>query len=425
MGKYFKEEETSNRIKRFKTSDTQEKTLRFAQLSRVVTIFDKFLESSKIFFQTAIKTSKLIKVNENVLLKLKDEFDAITRVQKAVATSKLSEISKLEEEIKKLSEQWKLLLKDLDLKKGAQYNNDLEEIEKIKKIVDAKYSELQKLKLDLSKIEKAAEAEIEAKILEFNQNNKMVTQLSWNRDFADPKMDFLLPTGLSMKGLKEGLFRMRPGKSFSEVGFLNFTRRNTTVALNAYQVKKLEDELKSIGFYKDEFTFIIKNGNEWKPQNITLYKFLENLASGTYKSGQIVIKDEAERKKLQTAYTNFETKLDEVEKGWPLHPFFRTVAVVLGGLATIKTLNMLGISVNPLPVLATLPLRFKKRQELNDPNKRKQDITQARKDLSLSAQEDKTIKELQDILPSLPPGKVRDAVIQQIESLQVIRNNGR
>ena len=47
MGKYFKEEETSNRIKRFKTSDFQEKNSRFAQVSRVTTLLDGMLDFTK------------------------------------------------------------------------------------------------------------------------------------------------------------------------------------------------------------------------------------------------------------------------------------------------------------------------------------------------------------------------------------------
>ena len=104
-------------------------------------------------------------------------------------------------------------------------------------------------------------------------------------------MDFLLPTGLSMPGLKAALLRMKEGTEFSESGFLNSTRINPLVALQKGLAEILENQLRSIGFYEDKFTFLIKTGNDWKSTEITLYKFLQNLATGTYKSGQIVFKD--------------------------------------------------------------------------------------------------------------------------------------
>ena len=351
MGKYFKEEETSNRIKRFKTSDIQEKNLRFAQMSRVVNILDSFLETTRIFFKLAIRTSKLIKVSPNVLSKLQSEFDTIARAQKAVASSQLTKISKLEEEIKIAEDRKAVLQKEIFGAPGDQARNDkVGEIKRIIEYVNEKNKELEPLKKDYSKIEKAAQAEIDAKIQEFNQNNSLVTQLSWNRNLEKPLMDFLLPTGLSMPGLKAALLRMKEGTEFSESGFLNSTRINPLVALKKVLAEKLENELRSIGFYEDKFTFLIKTGNDWKSTEITLYKFLQNLATGTYKSGQIAIKDESEKQKLQTAYANFKTKLDEAESGWPLHPFFRTAGTVILGMLTLKGLSALGININPLPI---------------------------------------------------------------------------
>lgn len=420
MGKYFKEEETSNRIKRFKTSDIQEKNLRFAQMSRVVTRLDKFLETTKIIFQTFIKTSDLIKVRPDVLSKLKSEFDTIATAQKAVASSTLSRISILEKEIKTAEDRKKVLQSEIFGAPNDQARNDkVTEIRQIIEDIDKKTNELEPLKKDYSKIEKAAQAEIDAKIEEFNQNNRLVTQLSWNRDLGNPQMDFLLPTGLSMKGLKEALFRMRPGTKFSEAGFLNFTRRNATVALNAYLVKKLENELKSIGFYKDKFTFLIKNGNEWKPTDITLYDFLENLAKEAYKSGQIAIKDDDERKRLQTAYANFLTKLDEAEKGWPLHPFFRTGALVIAGLLTAKGLSVLGININPLPILATLPQTWQRQQDLRSKTKMPKDMEEADRSLGIGDKEKKQIAELERLLltPNLSP-RARRSLERSIKNLK-------
>jgi hypothetical protein len=398
MGKYFKEEETSNRIKRFKTSDVREKNLKFAQMSKVITVLDKFQEITKVLFKTWIRTSKLIKVKPEILSKLQSEFDTIVEAQKAVASLKLKNISELEKLIKEAEERKAVLQTEIfRMQAGDVRNNKISEIGRINKYLDTKNKELEPLKKEYSEIEKAAKAEIDAKIEEFNQNNGLVTQLSWNGDLAIPKMDFLLPTGLSQRGLGSALFRMRPGRKISESGLLNFTRRNAAVALDAYMVKKLESQLNSIGFYKNTFSFLIQDGDKWKTADLTLYKFLENLASGTYKSGKIAIKDDKEKEKLQTAFNDFLQKLDEAESGWSLHPFFRTAVATIAGISTVAGLSRL-LGINLLPLIATLPQTIQRHRELSDPNKMKNDMARADKALGIAEQNKKQIEEIQVLL---------------------------
>jgi hypothetical protein len=401
MGKYFKEEETSNRIKRFKTSDVQEKNSRFAQMSRVITVLDKFLDLTRVLFKTWIRTSKLIKVKPEILSKLQSEFEIIVIAQRGLAIQKSKKISELEKLIKVAEARKEALKTDLYGKPvGDVRNNIISEIHSITKDLDAKNKELKPLKEEYSEIEKAAKAEIDAKIQEFNQNNGLVTQLSWNGDLVRPKMDFLLPTGLSRRGLEVAISRVGTGKTkVTDPGSVfNSFRKNTAAKLEWFQVKILEEQLNSIGFYTNEFSFVIQNGEKWEPKNMTLHKFLENLASGTFKSGKIAIIDDKERVKLQTAFNDFLQKLDQAESGWKLHPFFRTAVATIAAISTVAGLNILGVRIPVLPLIATLPQTIQRYRELNDPNIMKREVEKADKALGIAEENKKQIDTIKTLL---------------------------
>jgi hypothetical protein len=422
MGKYFKEEETSNRIKRFKTSDVREKNLKFAQMSKVITVLDKFQEITKVLFKTWIRTSKLIKVKPEILSKLQTELNTIVQAQRGLAIQKSKIISDLEELIKVAETRKKVLQVEIPGSPfGEARNNKISEIAKIDKYLDTKNKELKPLKKEYSEIEKAAKAEIDAKIEEFNQNNGLVTQLSWNGDLATPKMDFLLPTGLSRRGLGVAISRVGTGKTkVTDPGSVfNSFRKNAAAKLEFFQVKKLEEQLNSIGFYKKEFSFVIQNGENWEAVNMTLHKFLENLASGTFKSGKIAIKDDKERQKLQTAFNDFLQKLDEAESGWMLHPFFRTAAATMAAISTVAGLNILGVRIPVLPLIATIPQTIQRHRDLSDPNKMKKDKAESEKALGVEYRKQKAIKEIEQRLkdPSLSP-TVREAYEYQLDRLR-------
>jgi hypothetical protein len=422
MGKYFKEEETSNRIKRFKTSDIQEKNSRFAQMSRVITVLDKFQDLTRVLFKTWIRTSKLIKVKPEILSKLQSEFETIVIAQRGLAIQKSKKISELEKLIE-VAEARKVVLKTElhGMPAGDVRNNKIDEIARINNYLGVKNKELKPLKEEYSEIEKAAKAEIDAKIQEFNQNNGLVTQLSWNGDLVSPKMDFLLPTGLSRWGLGVAISRVGTGKTkVTDPGSVfNSFRNNAAAKLEAYQVKILEEQLNSIGFYKNTFSFLIQDGDKWKTVDLTLHKFLENLASGTFKSGKIAIKDDEEREKLQTAFNDFLQKLDQAESGWKLHPFFRTAVATILAISTVAGLHILGVRIPVLPLIATLPQTIERHRQLNDPNKMKNDMASARKNLSIGEQEKQQIEALERLLltPNLAP-RARRSLERSIKNLK-------
>ncbi len=390
-------------------------------MSKVITVLDKFQEITKVLFKTWIRTSKLIKVKPEILSKLQSEFDTIVIAQRSLAIQKSKKISELEESIKVADTRHKELIKDLDILTPAQRNSALDELDKIKKRSGEIYRELEPLKKEYSEIEKAAKAEIDAKIEEFNQNNGLVTQLSWNGDLATPKMDFLLPTGLSRRGLGVAISRVGTGKTkvTSPESVFNSFRKNAAAKLEFFQVKKLEEQLNSIGFYKKEFSFVIQNGENWEAENMTLHKFLENLASGTFKSGKIAIKDDKERQKLQTAFNDFLQKLDEAESGWMLHPFFRTAAATMAVISTVSGLKLLGVPIPVLPLIATLPQTIQRYRDLNDETKMRKDKAQSEQALGVESRKQKAIKEIEQRLkdPSLSP-LVREAYEYQLDKLR-------
>ena len=129
--------------------------------------------------------------------------------------------------------------------------------------------------------------------------------------------------------------------------------------------------------------------------------------------------DESEKQKLQTAYANFLTKLDEAESGWPLHPFFRTAGTVILGMLTLKGLSLLGININPLPILATIPQRIQKRRDMADPKKRGEDKEEARKNLGLSDIQQQTILDIQrDLRNPQLDRTTRDALLSTLKRLE-------
>lgn len=413
MGKYFKEEETSNHIKRFKTSDTQEKTLRFAQVSRVISKLDYFLDFTKTtLLKVLFKAPALLKVKPEIVTQLKNEFDAITRAQKTVATSTLSKISTLEEEIKTAQDRKDLLGKEIHgAPPDAARNKKVDEIRKIIAYLEKKNQELDSLKKDYADIEKNAKSEINAKIVEFNRVNDLTDPMSWNQDLANPKIEFLLGVPVSKRGTGVVMSRGRQKQQINIFNFLNQVRRGAgRAAFDGILTERYTALLESIGFFDKKYKFKVLKGDEWVDIKYSMGDLFEEINKGGFnRTTQKPLNDEV-KAKIIADFEKFIEESDKIERGW-LSPIVRSIisSLILLSPYIIKNVAM----------IATSPLRVKKHQDLRNPNLRKQEIDEAKTNLGVTAREDAKIKQLESILlnPNLSP-TLREQVRGQIERLK-------
>lgn len=418
MGKYFKEEETSNRIKRFKTSDTQEKTLRFAQVSRVTTLLDNMLDFAKTkLFRIFLKAPALLKVRDKIKEDLKDALIAIIRANISAVSETKKTMQPILDDINKAKTRQEELKKTIAFKNAKERNEVIAEQERIKRFLLAKDKELQPLNEKLAGIETSTKAEINAKIEEFNRVNDLTSPISWNQDLANPKIEFLLGVPVSKRGTGVVMDRARQKQQINIFNFLNQFRRSAgRAAFDGILTERYTTLLESIGFFDKKYKFKALEGDEWVDKKYSMGDLFEEINKGGFnRTTQKPINDEV-KAKIIADFKKFEEESDKIERGF-LSPIVRAI---------ISSLILLSpYIIKNIATIATSPLRVKKQQDLKNPKKRQQDTAQARENLSLSKQEEKTLRELESILPTLAPGGTRDAVIQQIEKLKKVVNNGR
>jgi len=412
MGKYFKEEETSNRIKRFKTSDTQEKTLRFAQVSRVTTLLDSMLDFAKTkLFKIFLKAPALLKVRDKIKEDLKDAFIAIIRANISAVFAIKRDMQPILDEINTLKTRQAELQKSLkNITEVKARNETIAELEKIKRDLSAKEKELEPLNEKLAGIETSTKTEINAKIEEFNRVNDLTSPISWNQDLANPKIEFLLGVPVSVSGVGTVLNRAREKQPLNILNFLNQFKRGGAQLLDGIIGRQYENKLRSIGFFDKKYKFQVLEGDEWKDKTYSLGDLLELINNGALKRQNHKPLNETVKATIITDFEKFLEESDKIEKGM-LSPFVRAGIVTVASLAVT--------SPAWVPIITTSPLRVKKQQDLKDPKKRKQDTSEARTNLSLSEREQKKIKELESILlnPNLSP-TLREQVRGQIERLK-------
>ena len=397
MCKYFKEEETSNRIKRFKTSDFQEKNSRFAQVSRVTTLLDGMLDFTKTrLFRILFRAPALLKVKPHIKEALKEAFLEIIKANMSAVFKIKRDMQPILEIINAAKIRQAELEKYLSgLTDSKKRNEAITELEKIKKILIDKEKELEPFKKDYAEIEKNAKSEINAKIEEFNRVNDLTSPMSWNQDLANPKIEFLLGVPVSKRGTGAVMDRAREKQPLNVHNFLNQFRRGAAQKLDGFLTQAYTNKLNSIGFFDKKYKFKVLVDDKWVDKKYSMGDLFEEINKGGFKGETHKPLDETVKAKIIADFKKFNEESDKIERG-VLSPAGRSV---ITGVISLTAFSPVWI-----PMLATSPQRIQKQQNLKDPNKMPNEMKDARKNLSIGQQEEKKIAELESLLqnPTIP-----------------------
>ncbi len=366
MGKYFKEEETSNRIKRFKTSDVQEKNFKFAQISKiseitkVISIADKFLDFLKVPFKGWMKSTNLMKLSPALIKKIETKFLEISKQHDELLKPQIESLKKIKDQMNSLT----LEQLTADKTRKDQIANLLVELEK--KFIETS--------ANVSEAQKRAKELVDAELKAFNENNTLVGgQIKWNGDLSDPKLDYILGQPISKRGTQRVLDNRVRHQDASNLfdTIWRFSKRT----LDSSQLKNIDKIIRNdtkLGFYKEKYSFTDSKGNV---EEMSLYEIINQLAYGTFKAD--LKTDPATGKIIQEDYNKFLDKLDEIEKfGSRNNPL---LASLYGSLPRLITRGVPVATVG----LITLPSVIQELQRKRNPQQVKTDIQKAKTRLNV------------------------------------------
>jgi len=389
MGKYFKEEETSNRIKRFKTSDIQEKNSRFAQVSKITNAigkYDKFLDFLKFPFKGYMRSSNLMKLRPALIKKIESKFTEIAKGHEELLSPKIKSFNDNKDKMAFLSTEHI----NANQTRQSQISNEIAKLEETNSSLSKQISFLQKRAIDL----------IDAELKSFNEDKTLVGgQLKWNGDLADPKLDYIIGMPISTRGTQMVLDRIRPDRSENVQPLIEAIFRFGRRTLDSGQLKNIDKMIKnntSLGFYEKRYTFV-DSKNE--AEKLNLYEIINRLANGTFKADAKT--DPRTLEKIQTHFEEFLVELDKLETGLRRNnPFLQSVIMTLPRLVTRGV---------PTAVvgLVTLPGIITTLDRQRNPKKVQEDIQKAKKRLSIPEID----KDRQKAINSMPPemqGFMRD-----------------
>ena len=344
MGKYFKEEETSNRIKRFKTSDIQEKNSRFAQVSKipktlseitkVISTADKFLDFLKVPFKGWMKSTNLMKLSPALIKKIETKFLEISKQHDELLKPQIESLKKIKDQMSLLTTEH-ASLKASEVTRKNQIANELKALE----------VQSDEISLNISRAQKRAKELIDAELKAFNENNTLVGgQIKWNGDLNDPKLDYILGQPISKRGTQRALDRVEPQ---DESNLFDVISRYSKRTLDSAQLKNIHTKIESdkdLGFNIKKYSFEDSKGNE---EVMSLYQIIDQLAYGTFKAD--LKTDPATGKRIQEDYNKFLVTLDKFETGWTRNnPLLASVQGSLPRLFT-RGLPMAVVGVVTLP----------------------------------------------------------------------------
>jgi hypothetical protein len=372
MGKYFKEEETSNRIKRFKTSDIQEKNSRFAQVSKIpktlseitkaIGNFDKFLDFLKFPLKGYTRSSNLMKLRPALIEKIESKFIEIAKAHDEYLSPKIKTLKENKDKMAFLSLE------------------QLRASENRKKQITNELADLQAQSLILAKEipigQKRAKELIDAELKSFNEDKTLVGgQLTWNGDLANPKLDYIIGMPISTRGTNIALDRLRPDRSENVQPLIEAIFRFGRRTLDSGQLKNIDKMIKnntSLGFYEKRYTF---EDSKNEAEKLNLYEIINRLANGTFKADAKT--DPETLKKIQKHFEEFLVELDKLETGLRRNnPLLQSVIMTLPRLVT-RGLPTAVVGVVTLPSIITTLDRQR------NPNKVRTDVQKAKKRLDI------------------------------------------
>ena len=390
MGKYFKEEETSNRIKRFKTSDIQEKNSRFAQVSKIqktlseitkaIGTFDKFLDFLKFPLKGYMRSSNLMKLRPALIEKIESKFIEIAKVHDEYLSPKIKTLKENKDKMALLHREY---VTTTNSTKKSQLANDFAALQAQSEI----------LSKEIPIAQKRAKELIDAELKSFNEDKTLVGgQLTWNGNLADPKLDYIIGMPISARGMNMALDRINPADRIENAqplieAIFRFGKRT----LDSGQFKNIDKVIKnneSLGFYEKRYTFIDSKNEEEK---LDLYQIINRLANGTFKADAKT--DPETLKKIQIHFEEFLVELDKLETGFRKNnPFLQSVLMTLPRLATRGV---------PTAVvgLVTLPGIITTLDRQRNPKKVQEDIQKAKKRVSIPEID----KDRQKAIDAMPP----------------------
>lgn len=373
MGKYFKEEVNPNRVKRFKTSDTQEKNLRFAQVSKIpktlseitkaIGNFDKFLDFLKFPLKGYTRSSNLMKLRPALIEKIESKFIEIAKAHDEYLSPKIKTLKENKDKMASLSREY---VTTTNKTRKAQISNDLAALEAQSLI----------LSKEIPIAQKRAKELIDAELKSFNEDKTLVGgQLTWNGDLADPKLDYIIGMPISTRGTNIALDRIRPDRTENTQPLIEAIYRFGKRTFDSGQIKNIDRVIKnnkSLGFYENRYTFI-DSKNE--AEKLSLYEIINRLANGTFKADA---KTDAETlKKIQKHFEEFLVELDKLETGLRRNnPFLQSVIMTLPRLVT-RGLPAVMLGLVTLPGIITTLDRQR------NPKKVQQDVTKAKNRLNI------------------------------------------
>jgi hypothetical protein len=361
MGKYFKEEETSNRIKRFKTSDVQEKNSRFAQISKiseitkVISIADKFLDFLKLPFKGLTKSTNLMKLRPALIKKIETKFLEISEQHDVYLKPQI-------ESLKKIKDKMTLLTTE-------QYQAREPRKQQIANELAALEVQFDQKSRDISLMQKRAKDLVDAELEAFNKNNTLVGgQIKWNGDFNDPKLDYILGQPISSRGTKIVLdTRVKPQDESNLFDVISKYSKRTLDSVRSKNIDEIIKSDKDLGFDIKKYSFTDSEGNEEK---MSLYQIIDKLANGTFKAD--LKADAVTLKKIHEDYNKFLVTLDKLEKG-----LTRNNPLLASVLASLPKLLKRGVPVAVVGVV-TLPSIIQELERKRNPNKVKTDVQKAK-----------------------------------------------
>lgn len=366
MGKYFKEEETSNRIKRFKTSDVQEKNSRFAQISKipkiseitkVISTADKILDFLKVPFKGWMRSTNLMKLRPALIKKIESKFIEIAKAHEEHLKPQIESLKKIKDQMSLLTTEH-ASLKASEVTRKNQIANELKALEAQSDVIS----------LNISRAQKRAKELIDAELKAFNENNTLVGgQIKWNGDLNDPKLDYILGQPISKRGTQRALDRVEPQ---DESNLFDVISRYSKRTLDSAQLKNIHTKIESdkdLGFNIKKYSFEDSKGNE---EVMSLYQIIDQLAYGTFKAD--LKTDPATGKRIQEDYNKFLVTLDKLETGWTRNN--PLLASVQGSLPRLFTRGL------PMAVVGvvTLPSIIQELERKRNPKKVRTDVQKAK-----------------------------------------------
>lgn len=368
MGKYFKDENHLHK-KRFKTSNNcSQQNLRFAQnpFLKAITIFDKFLDATKVIFSGFIKSSKLINVRPQLIHDLEQALIQIVEAKKTFFAKKQTELVANNNKIVEIDNRLNDSLLSWNIK------NDLLGT---KTQLETANAQLEK---EINDAQLLAAKLINGHIDEFNKSSKSISKLKWDGNFDSPKFDFVLGSPISGIGSQIFLNRVAPQSKGEGIGSLvaNLVRL-TRKGYDAKLFNNLGTQLNNspIGFNKKKHKFISSEGDV---KHFTLYEVMQQVTAGNWPIG---LKPE-NPKVLHDDFNELLRLLDQFEKGATLNNPALSSVIQLTKLA-IGLVTSGKILIAPF-VISQFPNVIRNiEQARNEEGTAKQTANEARRNLNI------------------------------------------